>query len=695
MTNGEVFIWMQLLGFERDDLDHGAARYLDQVGFTPDGIVALLYHPDFVHLHRGMDSEYTLFDDNCAYYGIPRNAERARQSWTNYDLRGLARALNARGVGLYASMMGAVNGSLFHDEWIAAHPEIIYTGIGRRGGMNVLKRFTDGTYYEDFFADRLVETLVDYELAGVQLADSFCPPPGTRAYGDFCTDMTLQFIEHTGFPVPGNVQASLGDDSDTTLTVRKTWLFGTHREAWIRFNAWRWECFYIKLAEKLHAAGKKLMVLGMYCTDPFETLYCIGVDLKRIAAAGVDCLCPNLLPTSVYMQSDFRSYFFHRYMTIAPLTAAYMPDTPLYSMLGVQDATEEWDVLHHAPTRFERDLYTEQSYRLETPQNSRRALTGYLLCLGDGIHAQDWAWMRDRFEIAFSADVEHTLSPAVLWSDTAFDAMLPSYIATRRWTVHKTVYELAKAGSPIGAAVRTDALRSYAGPLLVPCFDLLSDEERRAVAAYDRGPVVCTAAPGFDPAVYGIRPTVSFFDRHAAWAQTVFAYGFPVSDALRRTLSQLLDRDDGSPELTCAPEDAPEFTYTLIDTLSFQKVSCGFIDALACLMKAASGELFTADSPFTAYQLKNGAYRLYLYNTLDEKYHSARVRTARPILSASIVSRYPVLPVRYTDENEAVFSYNFDRQVSGTRGFITKLAPSGVTIVDVTLGAEYPLGENI
>ncbi len=389
--------------------------------------------------------------------------------------------------------------------------------------MNVLKRFADGSYYEDFFAARLVETLVDYELAGVQLSDSFCPPPGTRAYGDFCTDMILQFIEHTGYPVPGDVQASLGDDSDAALTVRKAWLFGTHREAWIRFNARRWERFYIKLAAKLHAAGKKLMVLGMYCTDPFETLYCIGLDLKRIAAAGVDCLCPNLLPTSVYMQSDFRSYFSHRYMTIAPLTAAYMPDTPLYSMLGVQDATEEWDVLHHAPTRFERDLY---------------------------------------------------------------------------------------------------------------------------------------------------------------------------SDALRRTLSELLDRDDGSPELSCAPEDAPEFTYTLIDTLSFQKVSCGFIDALACLMKAASGGLLTADSPFTAYKLKNGAYRLYLYNTRDEKYHSARVCAAHPILSASIVSRYPVLPVRYTDENEAVFDYNFDRQASGTRGFITKLAPSGVTIVDVTLGADHPLGEN-
>ena len=32
------YIWMNLLGFEMTDPDAGAARYLDTVGFTPDGI---------------------------------------------------------------------------------------------------------------------------------------------------------------------------------------------------------------------------------------------------------------------------------------------------------------------------------------------------------------------------------------------------------------------------------------------------------------------------------------------------------------------------------------------------------------------------------------------------------------------------------------------------------------------------------
>ena len=676
MQKGEVMIWMQLLGFDRDDPDRGAARYLEQVGFTPDGIVALLYHPDFVHLHRGMDTEYRLFDDNAAYYGIPRNAERERQPWTNYDLRTLARALHARGVPLYASLMGAVNHSAFHTEWIEDHPEIVHTTVNGRGGMNVLKRFADGSWYEDFFAERLVQTLNDYELDGVQLCDSFCPPPGTRAFGDFSADMVRQFIDDAAPAVPPEVAASLDSDAQDALVLRQRWLWSREvRADWLRFNARRWERFFTKLAAALHAAGKKLMVLGQYCTDPFETLYCIGVDMRRLAAAGVDSFCPNLLPTSVYMQSDFPHYFFHRYMTVAPLTAACVPDAPLYSMLGVQDATEEWDVLHHAPLRFERDLYTEQSWRLETPDGSRRALRGYLLCLGDGIRSDDWTWMRERFGIAFSADVRRTLSPAVLWSDAAFDALLPSYIATRRWTPHKTVYELAAAGAPIGAAVRIDELDGFDGPLLVPCFDLLPPSEQRKAAAYP-GPLICTAAPGFDPAAAGIVPDFCFSDPHASWPQTAFGRGFAVPNP--KTLEKLLEQDADLPD--CDPADAPEYVYTLIDTLAFRKVSPGFLAALVEVLRAASGGLFTANCPFTAFELKNGAYRLYLYNANPDQYVTVKLSCARPAASAKIVSRYPHLPVQF-EAPDGRWVYDG----GPSKNLRTKVAPSGVTIVDITL----------
>jgi len=43
-------------------------------------------------------------------------------------------------------------------------------------GFNVLKRLADGSYYEDFFVDKLCEVLTDYGFAGLQVADCFLSP---------------------------------------------------------------------------------------------------------------------------------------------------------------------------------------------------------------------------------------------------------------------------------------------------------------------------------------------------------------------------------------------------------------------------------------------------------------------------------------------------------------------------------------
>ncbi len=689
MKNGKVFIWMQLLGFDRDDPDRGAGRFLDQTGFIPDGACALLFHPDFVHQHRGMAEEYELPPDNCAYYGIPRNAERARQPWTNRDLRALAQNLEARGSHLYASIMGVSLNNAFHREWVTDHPEI--HRHGRRGEPGsyhfALKRFRDGTYYEDFFIDKLCETLVDYGMKGVHLADGFCPPGGGMLHSmDFSTDFVGQFTDHSGIAFPPEVAATLGTDDAAAETLRADWIWKNCREAWVRFNAWRWEGFFKKLCGRVHAVGKEVIVLGMYCTDPFETLYCIGIDLNRIVRAGVDYISANILPTSVYVAgSGERPYYFHRYMAIAPLTAAHLPRGHLISMLGVQDATEEWDMMHHAPCLFERDMYTMMAYQMTDKDGSSRALDGFFLCLGDGIKRQDWDWMRERLEIALSADAAAGVSPAMLWSDTAYDAMLGEYIRTRRWTPFKLFYELAKAGTHCAAAVRADALDQYTGTLVVPDFDLLAPEEQRAVAAYDRGPVLCTARPGFDPAAHGISPAMQFSDRFSGFPLTCFAFGGEISDETRAAAEALLAADDGTPNLEGAPEDAQEHNYTLVDTLPFAKVTEGFRNAMARLLRDLNDCPFTADKPFIALKLKNGAYRLFLFNDSYENYRRAFVQARGRIQSAEIVSKFPILPPRYLDEATGHLSHLYVGDQSPKKSFEIKLQPGGVTIVDVVL----------
>jgi len=169
--------------------------------------------------------------------------------------------------------------------------------------------------------------------------------------------MFRQFIDHAGIDLPAELGESLNDDSRATRTGAGLDMEGLPEE-WVEFNAWRWEEFWSKINGRLHRLGKKTIVLGMYCTDPFETLYCKGIDLRRLVRAGVDYLMPNIVPTGLRLQHPEHPDRFHRYMTLAPLTSAFVPEGKLLSLLGVKDATEEWDVLHHAPCLLERDIYT-------------------------------------------------------------------------------------------------------------------------------------------------------------------------------------------------------------------------------------------------------------------------------------------------------------------------------------------------
>lgn len=682
---GEIHVWMPMIGFDREQEDKGVGDLLDRMGCAPAGVSAFLFHPDIVHQHDGMTVERTLPPDNCSYYGSPRNEDRCRQAWTNHDLKTLVAALNEAGVRPYLGIMGSYLNDRWHREWLTDHPEVMFMSRQFEWSLNVLKRLRDGSYYEDFFVDRLCETLTDYGFAGLQVADSFCPSTSTLAQGDFSVDMVDQFLAHSGVGLPAAVAATMHDDSRTARNTRGDWIWKTCREQWIGFHAWRWEGFWTKVCDRLHSIGKKVIVLGMYCTDPFETLYCKGIDLKRIVDAGVDYLMPNIVPTGLRLQHPDRPDRFHRYMTLAPLTSAFVPQGRLISLLGVKDATEEWDVLHHAPCLLERDIYTLlRTMTLTRDRGLRRCLDGLMICLGDGIHADEWAWLRERFDIGFVSGIRQILAPTLVWSDAALYNTLPAYIETRRWTTHKFVYEMAERGALCGAVVRIADLDSADGPLFVPNLDLFPEAERRAVAEYTRGPVVCTAAAAdFDPDAWGIRPDVMVRDRFSDLPMRVFAFNAWVDDP--DTLAETAALDDGTENLRGRPADVPEHANVLVETLTFAKVTDGFRQACADLLRSVSNDRFHCNLPLVGMLMDDGRYRLYISNPELNSYGFATVTAASPVKHVEIVSTYPMLPVKFMDSPDETVGWMGRESTGQQRTFRVKVTPGGVTILDVAL----------
>jgi hypothetical protein len=393
---------------------------------------------------------------------------------------------------------------------------------------------------------------------------------------------------------------------------------------------------------------------------------------------------PNLVPTGLRLQHPEHPDRFHRYMTLAPLTAAFVPEGKLLSLLGVKDATEEWDVLHHAPCLLERDIYTLLSYMTTTGKGLKRALDGLMVCLGDGIRGEEWKWLRERLDIGFVEGVRQVLAPTLIWSDTALYNTLPAYIRTRRWTVHKFYYDMAERGTLCGAVMRSEYLASAEGCLFVPNFDLLSEAEKQAVAAYRKGAVVCTAAvENFAPADHGISPDLYLVDKFSNYPMCAFAFNASIGD--KDALTALTETDDGTENLKGDPADAPEHTNVLVETLTFCKVTTGFRKACALLLKTVGCDLFTCNLPMVPMRMDDGRYRLYLSNPEMNSYGYANVTAKYAIRQVVSVSKYPVLPVKFMDSPSAGVGW-VGKDSNGTqRTFRVKVTPGGVTILDVVL----------
>lgn len=675
----DIYAWMPLTGFDRNLPDRGVSMLIERTGFVPNGVCLFLFHSDIVHQHEGLAEEKVLPPDICSYYANPYNEERSRQEWTNLELKDLVNRITEKGSECFLSIMQTSLNNLFHEEWIYEHQELMSCTPSRVGPLLVLKRFRDGTYYEDFFIDRVCRVMEDYEFSGLHVTDRFCPSGGVVYDGDFSLDMVEQFGDYTGIRLPTELTEGT-DDSQEAVTKRRDWVWENCREEWITFVCRRWESFWKKVCDRLHAIGRKVFVLGMYCSDPFVTMYSLGIDLKRLVNAGVDYLMPNMAANSSSI-GQVRPWPYYQWASMIPLTDAFADGAKKFNMLAVKDASEEWDIIHHAPTLLDRDVSYLPSYiRYGKDGSLKRCLDGYNICLADGVGAEEWKWLRERFDIGFGALPKKPLAPTFVWSDAAHYKMLREYIHNRRWTAHKFLYELNWQGAQVGAFVRTDDLSDACGDLFVPNFDLLSEEEKKKIATYKGGAVIGTACAACDLQAYGIKPNVQFVDEDTPYPMVAFAVGVNTEN-VEEILAAASEKDD-SPILE-DPFRAKESTYTLTMPMPHQKLSVGFVKALAMLLKQPFSHLFSCTHPVLPVEMSDGAVRLYILN--DDRLHYAKavVTTKAGIKQVKNVSKFPLLPVKFSEDG--VFRFASPHEPGNLRNFRVIVPQGGLGIVDLYL----------
>jgi hypothetical protein len=142
--------------------------------------------------------------------------------------------------------------------------------------------------------------------------------------------------------------------------------------------------------------------------------------------------------------------------------------------------------------------------------------------------------------------------------------------------------------------------------------------------------------------------------------------------------------DDGTDNLGGDIANLPEPDYTLTDTLVFSKVTAGMLEAIALMLKSATSSPFEIDKPHIVMQMPDGAYRLYIFNDSEEKYHRAFVKAERDVKDTKFISKFPVLPPKFMAEATDALHHVYGDDAP-KNSFQVKIQPGGVTIMDVYL----------
>ncbi|MBP1992075.1 hypothetical protein [Paenibacillus eucommiae] len=495
--NFEKWLWVELIGFDNEQENYGVPAYLDNLGFVPAALSLLFYSPDFVHLHDRSEKERVFPPEICSYTARPYGRDRARQEWTSTQLRGLLSELQQRGVEVYCSFFDLfiykLDGKYYSSEWCSQHPElhVVTSSVKRTEMLNPLGRLADGTYYEDFFVKQLAAVMEDYGFDGYHGADGYTSPRISLAEADYSDDMVGQFTASGRAELPSELSGDCEGNAEL-LRARADWIWANKRFEWIDFYAERWETFWRKIAARLHPLEKKFVLNSTWTRDPFEAMYRFGVDYKRLANTGIDGFVIEAGAAALTLGAGGMEYEpCNEFKATLMLIKSYVPDTKLICLNTIQDTTERWDALRHAPAVLERDILTLPNvYRYDRQGQLERCSSGWMGCLADGIDRQEWKWINRRWELGFNGQPERLIGATFLWSDQMLATELHHYIETRDYSSHKWLHTLISLGAPVYAAANIENLELLTGPVFVTNAHLWPEDELQSVLAYTKGPVI-------------------------------------------------------------------------------------------------------------------------------------------------------------------------------------------------------------
>ncbi|MBE7015258.1 MAG: hypothetical protein E7417_00325 [Ruminococcaceae bacterium] len=482
-------IWIELIGFDKDKEDLGVADYLKKIGFVPQRISLHLTSVDFVNTHRGMEEEYLLPAYACSYAGHPCNDDRMRQDWTNYELKKLTAELQKHGIKVFASFfdMDAEPELEGVKKFTELHPELIAGCTNpdeHETGIFMIKRFADGTYYEDYLLKKLVETCKDYGFDGVQVADGLSSPRNAIWFADFSDDT----IEQSGIQIPADV------------TDKVAYIRAEKRKEWIEFYRRRWGGFLVKIIRGLKDAGLEVAVNSAWTRDPLEALYRYGTDYRYIKLAGADYFVVEDTSSALAILGyednhnyelgyERRRLIHHEFAANLMCVRAQLGDMAITPLFMIWDNQEQWNVLHHMPVAMQRAAAVNFAKLYKTDGAWAPITNGPHFCLGDALSEQDWEFVRLSIDNGYTENAQN-VSATFIWSDNRMENEMTALIENGNMHSALWLAWLMEYGAQIGGIVHIDNIDRITGDIVVTNFSLMPQKEQEVIKNYKGGKVI-------------------------------------------------------------------------------------------------------------------------------------------------------------------------------------------------------------
>ncbi len=552
-------VWMELIGFDNTQEDYGVKQFVDTMGVKPDAISFHLTSIDLINTHRGMEKETLLPVYACSYSGHTNNDDRARQDWTNWQLKGLVDSLHKNGIQAFASFFDLEDPSgrndlpvLFSD----LHPELRCVdrdGISHQF-LYMIKRMADGTPYLDFLKPRMIAFVNDIGLDGVQLADGISSPRMSLEASDYSDDIVERFLDACGLSLPESLKKKADGDS-AAIRERADWIYGLNRSQWLEFMTGEWRHFVTSLIRALCQNGTKAAFNSAWTKDPLEALYRYGADYRAYEEAGannfvVEDVSADLAilgedENGYHMGYSHRRFVHYEFAANLMCNKAALPKLKMTPLSMIRDTLEQWDVLHHMPCAMQRAAATNLNNFLITEAGREPVTNGPWFCLGDGLTNEEWKTVRLTWDNGYTPTVLSVPGYTMIWSDSRMSAEIKHLLEKRGWHTAKWLAELLSRGVPVHQIAPIKSLNAVSGPIIVPNTALMTSEERALIEAYQGGEVIEIGITDFidaECAVVSRSPwqTVALCMKHPNTVQQMFTDDTPCPDAVE-SLPELVD----------------------------------------------------------------------------------------------------------------------------------------------------------